>query len=85
MDNKISPQIRVGKCIRHGYSYTTPQYKDHIPVRIYSMEKDFGELSPYRLCDARGRTIENIWQFSKFYSSVDKSIQHKGFNKKQII
>ena len=88
MDNKsentITP-IRVGKCVKKGWSYTTPQYPGYIAVRIHSMEREYGELSPYRLCDSRGRTIENLWQFSKIYPSVERSIQHKGFNKSQII
>ena len=81
----IDTPIRVGKCVKKGWNYTTPQYPGYIAVRIHSMEREYGELSPYRLCDSRGRTIENLWQFSKVYFSVERSIQHKGFNKSQII
>ncbi len=78
-------QIRVGKCIKQGYNYTTSQYPGYTSVRIYSMDKDFGDLSPYHLSDARGRTIENLLQFSKVYPYVNKSIQYKGSSSKQII
>jgi hypothetical protein len=81
-DEKIT-NIRVGKCIKSGYNYSTPAYNGFTSIRIHSMEKDYGELSPYRLCDARGRTIENLWQFSKVYKSVRKSKQFKGFNKSE--
>jgi hypothetical protein len=81
--NEITP-IRVGKYVRRGFAYSTPQYKDHIPIRVHSMEKEYGELSPYRLSDARGRTIENLWQFSKVYPAVDKSVQYKGYTKNII-
>lgn len=81
--------IRVGKCLKKGYGrgaagYSTPVFEDYIPIRVHSMERDYGELSPYRLSDARGRTIENLWQFSKVYASVRKSIQYKGFTRNVI-
>jgi len=79
-----APAIRVGKCVKQAFHYTTPAYPGYISVRVHSMEKNYGELSPYRLCDSRNRTIENLWQFSKVYSYVRRSVQHKGFNKNHV-
>ena len=64
MENKsenIDTPIRVGKCVKKEWSYTTPQYPGYTAVRIHSMEREYGELSPYRLRDSRGRTIENLF------------------------
>ena len=57
--------IRVGK-----YDYqnkvqpTTPGYED---VLIHTT----GTLSPYTMKDAEGRIMENYWQFSKVWNSVE--------------
>lgn len=84
MEEDKEPQIRVGKCIRKGFGYSTPSYKNHVSIRIHAMEKEFGELSPYRIADARGRSIENLWQFSKVYPAVNQSTQKKSYTTQVI-
>jgi hypothetical protein len=43
---------------------------------MYS-HSNFYPLSPYFLKDDKGRIMENIWQFSKCYEQVPKTIQKK--------
>lgn len=70
--------IRVGRCsyLRNG-KRTDPKYPGfkNILVMMKSHSK-WWPLSPYELKDENGRIHENIWQFSKCYENVPKSVQY---------
>lgn len=71
--------IRVGKCLySKGGGIIYPSYENFTPiiVMMYSHSKYY-PLSPYFLKDDQNRIMENIWQFSKCYKNVPKTIQRK--------
>ena len=63
--------IRVGRVING----QRPIYPDF--TEIYSLTKStpYGDLSPYCLKNSEGVILENLWQFSKLYQWVPKTIQ----------
>ena len=69
--------IRVGRCTydKKGKRYdpTYPNFTN-IVVLMKSHSK-WGVLGPYELRDEWGRIMENLWQFSKIYQEVPRSIQ----------
>lgn len=75
--------IRVGRRIGN----TNPEYDgfEQIIVVMKSHCQKWYPLSPYDLRDENGHIMENIWQFSKCYATVPKSIQYYSqWNKKVI-
>lgn len=79
--------IRVGRCVHDKKGKITyPQYPGFNPVIVMTYShSDYWPLSPYLLKDDRGRIMENLWQFSKCYKSVPKSVQRKSRYDKTII
>lgn len=53
-----------------------PTMEGYTSVLIHSSDKGIGgPLSPFHLRDDRGRIMENVWQFSKFYRKVQNQMQ----------
>lgn len=79
-------QIRVGtrKYDRNG-GYVDPKYKDFIPIRVLTKSSEYGELGPYIVCNENGVIFENLWQFSKIYKKVPRSIQRYSRYDKTVI
>jgi hypothetical protein len=49
-----------------------PKKDGYTNVLIHTSEKGLGgKLSPYHLKNEQGQILENIWQFSKWYPSVE--------------
>lgn len=67
--------IRIGRC-KCGSKRVDPTYPGftNIVVLTKSASK-YGVLGPYVLANEEGHIFENIWQFSKVYASVPKSVQ----------
>lgn len=50
-----------------------PKKEGYTNILIHTSDKTLGGgLSPYHLKDEKGKILENIWQFSKWYPSVTK-------------
>src|SRR4051812_35751014 len=71
--------IRVGRC-----TYTNqgkiiyPSFEGFTPIVIMmKSHSEYYPLSPYFLKDDKERIMENIWQFSKCYKFVPKSVQRR--------
>ena len=71
----MSNRIRVGRIIYKSGKKIIPKYKDYTIIEVMTPSTKYGALSPYLLKDSNENIIENVWQFSKVYKSVDKSIQ----------
>jgi hypothetical protein len=68
-------QIRVGRIatrFEKGKKFPITAGFVNIVVTSHNTTKLGARLSPYVLKDARGRLMENIWQFAKVYPSVPK-------------
>jgi len=77
--------IRVGRRVYSNGSWADPSYEGYTPVVVMTASSEYGSLSPYQLKDSKGRLMENIWQFSKVYEKVPKSIQkYSRWNRKVI-
>lgn len=68
--------IRVGRCKYNGGKRVDPSYEGFTPIIVMmKSHSKWYPLSPYELRDEKGRIHENIWQYSKTYKSVPKSVQ----------
>lgn len=68
--------IRIGRRIYEGGNFTDPEYLGFTKIIVMTKSyKKWWPLSPYCLTDETGRIMENIWQFSKIYSYVPRTIQ----------
>ena len=70
--------IRVGRRIYSNGGYQDPEYPGF--TKILVMTPGYGgyhTLSPYSLKNDKGQIMENIWQFSKVYYQVRRSVQRK--------
>jgi hypothetical protein len=69
--------IRVGRRLysRNG-SFCDPKCSGFEPVLCLTKSSPYGKLSPYVLRNERGVILENLWQFSKVYQQVPRTIQH---------
>ena len=67
--------IRVGRRKYNQGEYTDPTYPNYVPIICMTKSTAYGDLSPYVLRDDKGRILENVWQFSKLYSTVPYSRQ----------
>lgn len=69
--------MRVGRCKYIGGKRIDPSYPGHIPIIVLmKSHSKWWPLSPYYLKDGKDRIFENIWQFSKVYQRVPRSLQH---------
>jgi hypothetical protein len=54
-----------------------PKKDGYTNILIHTQETNLGgKLSPYNVKNEKGQILENIWQFSKWYPSVDKQEIH---------
>jgi hypothetical protein len=68
--------IRVGRCKYIKGKRIDPTYPGYIPVVVLmKSHSKWWRLSPYYLTDDEDRIFENIWQFSKVYQKVPRTIQ----------
>ena len=67
--------IRIGRRKYEKGSFTDPTYPGFKQIIVMTKSTEYGSLSPYALVDNKGRNMENIWQASKVYPSVRKSVQ----------
>lgn len=71
--------LRVGRCLYpkdSGIIY--PSYENFTPIVVMMRSHSkYYPLSPYLLKDNQNRIMENIWQFSKCYKSVPKTVQRR--------
>lgn len=69
-------KIAVGRIVyeRGKPIYPTKDNYERIVIMMKSHSK-WWPLSPYYLVNGKGQIMENIWQFSKHYAEVPKSIQ----------
>lgn len=75
---KYRKMIRVGR--RHyskdRNSYIDPEYPDFKKIIVMTASSGkYSSLSPYIIKNSRGQIMENLWQFSKVYQEVPRSIQ----------
>ena len=79
--------IRVGRCSFNKNGVVTYPSCDNFTPIIVLMKghSEWGELGPYDVKNEKGRILENIWQFSKVYEKVPKTLQrYSRYNKKVI-
>ncbi len=72
---EIKGKIRVGTCSFNRGKRIDPKYKNYTPIICLTKSSKYGSLGPYVLKDKKGRILENVWQFSKVYKKVPKSLQ----------
>lgn len=78
--------IRVGRRKYGGNTFTDPKYKDFTPILVLmNSHSKWGSLGPYLLTNEKGQIFENIWQFSKVYPKVPRSIQYYSRYDKTVI
>jgi hypothetical protein len=69
--------IRIGRCkydSKGTVSY--PSYPNFVNIVVMMRShSSYYSLSPYELQNNQGQILENIWQFSKIYAKVPKSVQ----------
>lgn len=68
--------IRVGKITYQNNNPVHPSYPGFTPIVVLTKSSPYGSLGPYELKDEYGRIFENLWQFSKVYPWVPRSIQY---------
>lgn len=71
--NKQRGSVRVGKIAdrsQKGERYPKTKGFINIAVTSHNVSGVGAELSPFKLCDADGHIMENIWQFAKIYTFV---------------
>ena len=69
--------IRVGRCKYDSKgSVSYPSYPGFVNIVVMMRShSNYHPLSPYELKNSQGQILENIWQFSKIYAKVPKSVQ----------
>lgn len=81
----ILGKIRVGRRVyKKNGTYTDPEVKGYLPIICMTASSKYGSLSPYEL-KVNGMIIENIWQFSKVYERVPKTVQYRSRYDKTVI
>lgn len=68
-------QIRVGRITYKDGDKILPSYPEYENILVLTKSSPYGELGPYVLKNNKGQIMENIWQFSKLYEKVPRSIQ----------
>jgi hypothetical protein len=66
--------IRVGRCVYENGQRKDPSYEGFRTILVLTKSSPYASLSPYCLEDEHGRNMENIWQFSKAYETVPKTV-----------
>ncbi len=70
---KVNGSIRVGttKSVKGPH----PSWEGYTRILCMTKSTPYGDISPYVLKNGKGQLIENVWQFSKYYSAVPCSVQ----------
>ena len=71
----MSGIVRVGQCKYINGKRIDPSYENFTNIVCLTKSTPYGDIGPYCLKNNQGQIMENIWQFSKIYESVPKSIQ----------
>lgn len=70
-----SGNVRVGRCTYDGSGKRTdPSFPGFTSILVLTKSSAYGELGPYVLKDRKGRIIENVWQASKVYPEIPKTV-----------
>lgn len=77
--------IRIGKCHYKNGKRIDPTFDGFLPIVCLTKSSKWGSLGPYVLTNEKGQIMENIWQFSKVYKNIPKSIQYYSKWNKTII
>ena len=67
--------LRVGRIVYENGKPIHPKYEGFTPIIVMTKSSKYGKLGPYCLKNSKGQYMENIWQFSKVYEKVPKSVQ----------
>jgi hypothetical protein len=68
-------QIRVGRTIyAPNGKRTDPSYPGFTPIVVLTVSSPYGDLGPYVLKDEKGRIMENLYQASKIYETVPRTV-----------
>jgi hypothetical protein len=71
----MTGQVRVGRVIYDNKGVRhDPVYPNFTNIVVLTKSSKYGSISPYVLTDDKGRIMENIWQFSKVYKNVPKTV-----------
>lgn len=66
--------IRVGRTTYVNRRTYIPQYPGYTTIAVLTEKTNkYSAISPYSLKNEQGQIIENIWQFSKCYTTVPKA------------
>ncbi len=77
--------IRVGRRTYKGNSYVDPSFEGFTSILCLTKSSKYGDLGPYVLRNSDNQIMENIWQASKIYKYVPKTIQHYSRYDKTVI
>ena len=78
--------IRVGRCTYKNGKRNDPKYDGFQSILVLMKSHSvWGELGPYILQDKEGCIMENIWQSSKCYETIPKTIQRYSRYNNRII
>ena len=69
-------QIRVGRCIDQQLKKITPHYDNFEKIIVMTKSSKYGSIGPYELKNDKGEIMENIYQFSKIYKWVPKTVAY---------
>ena len=62
-----------------------PSYPGFKRILCLTPCSSYGEISSFSLRDKKGRIVENVWQFSKHYESVPRSVQPYSRRDRRVI
>jgi hypothetical protein len=77
--------IRVGRITYVNGKKNIPHLEGWETIEVMTKCSKYSSLSPYCLKNEQGQLMENIWQFSKVYADVPRSIQRYSRYDKTVI
>src|SRR3989338_6960780 len=77
--------IRVGRREYKGGTFKDPSFMNFTSILCLTKSSKYGELGPYVLKNSKNQIMENIYQGSKIYKTVPKSIQYYSRYDKTVI
>lgn len=78
VNKPVNKLVRVGRRV----GTTDPRVEGFKNILCLTPSTPYGSLGPYCLTDEQNRNMENIWQFSKVYPTVNSvSIKYSRFDK----
>lgn len=67
--------IKIGRIEYKNGKKVFPEISGFKTIEVMTPSTQYGSLSPYSLKTKSGFIFENLWQFSKMYEQVEKSVQ----------